>query len=232
MTTSEKSCENPVFAAAALGWEPDHPNAGDGMELLAALPSGSVAACVFDPQYRGVLDKMSYGNEGARQKKRAHLAQMSEDVICGFISGIHRVLVPRGHMFLWVDKYHLCEGIKPWLASTGMTVVDLLTWNKMKWGMGYRTRRTSEYCMILQKPPLRAKGVWTDHRILDVVDEKVPHGSHPHSKPVHLQSSLIGAVTGPGDIVVDPAAGSFSTLAAVEKLGGRIFLGADLAPCA
>ena len=35
--------------------------------------------------------------------------------------------------------------------------------------MGYRTRRKSEYCLVLQKVPLRAKGVWRSHNIPDVV---------------------------------------------------------------
>jgi site-specific DNA-methyltransferase (adenine-specific) len=29
----------------------------------------------------------------------------------------------------------------------------------MKMGMGYRTRRESEYLLVLQKPPLKAKGI-------------------------------------------------------------------------
>ncbi|WP_199768433.1 hypothetical protein [Helicobacter muridarum] len=41
----------------------------DGLELMQSLESQSVDLCFFDPQYRGVLDKMKYGNEGERQKE-------------------------------------------------------------------------------------------------------------------------------------------------------------------
>ena len=74
--------------------------------------------------------------------------------------------------------------------------------------MGYRTRRVSEYLLVLQKAPLRAKGVWLDHGIKDVWDERV-EGGFTHAKPIELQARLIGSLTNPGEIVVDPAAGSY-----------------------
>ena len=49
-----------------------------------------------------------------------------------------------------------------------------------------------------------------------------------HPKPVGLQAALIEAVTDPGDIVLDPAAGSYSVLAAAQRMGRR-FLGCDIA---
>lgn len=221
---------DPMAALMATGWSPDYPNAGDGLAFLEEVPEASVAAAVLDPQYRGVLDMLQYGNEGERQKGRATLMQMPEEVIQAFIAGIARALRPQGHLFLWTDKFHLCEGISPWIAGTGLEVVDMMTWSKGRIGMGHRTRRMAEYCVILQKPPRRAKGVWTDHRIPDVVQEKLARGPHPHAKPVELQATLLGAVTQPGDIVIDPAAGSFSTLAACRKLPGRVFFGTDLDP--
>ena len=37
-------------------------NQCDGLELLAALEPKSIPLCIFDPQYRGLLNKMRYGN--------------------------------------------------------------------------------------------------------------------------------------------------------------------------
>jgi site-specific DNA-methyltransferase (adenine-specific) len=210
-------------------FQPNTPNTGDGRALLASLPDASVAAVVFDPQYRGVLDKLAYGNEGARQKGRAMLEAMDTATIHAFIQDIGRVLRPGGHLFLWVDKFHLVEGVGPWMVGAGLSPVDLIVWNKGRMGMGHRSRRVSESCLVFQKPPTRAKGVWTDARIRDVWEEKLPAGKgHPHRKPLGLVSALLGAVTRPGDTIVDPAAGSFVTLAAVERLGGRVFWGTDL----
>ena len=123
------------------------PNTLDGRDLLASLDGDSAAACFFDPQYRGVLDRLAYGNEGkGRGRRRAELPQMGEDVIREFALGIARALRPSGHLFLWIDK-----------------------------------------------------------------------------------AALIRAVTEPGDVVLDPAAGGYSVLAAAG-MSGRGFLGCDIVP--
>ena len=200
----------------------------DGLAFLALLPEGAIPVAFLDPQYRGVLEKLSYGNEGERRgRRRSALQQMTEDAIVAFVRGIDRVLLPSGHLFVWVDKFHLCEGIGGWLDGTGLGIVDMLTWDKGTFGMGYRTRRRAEYCLVLQKRPHRAKGVWQSHTIPDVVREKVSQRDHPHAKPVDLQRDLIAAVSDEGDFVIDPAAGSFSVLQAALKCRRR-FLGCDL----
>ena len=204
----------------------------DGIRLLSQIPDACIPCVFFDPQYRGILDKMEYGNEGeSRGKDRSLLPQMSLDVITGFIDEIARVLRPQGHLFLWIDKFHLCEGYQSWLAAHPVQTVDLITWDKGKFGMGYRTRRQTEYCVVVQKKPLKAKGVWMRHDIPDMWFERKPrHSIHTHEKPVELQKALIEAVTKPGDIVVDPAAGSFSVFDAAQQTG-RNFIGCDVDGC-
>ncbi len=200
----------------------------DGLQFLSLLPEDSIPVAFFDPQYRGVLDKLAYGNEGkARGKRRSSLLQMNEATIAEFVRGIDRVLIPSGHLFLWMDKFHLCQGFTQWLAGTRLDVVDMVVWDKCRMGMGYRTRRQSEYCVVLQKQPRRAKGVWQIHNITDVWREKKPSSAFPHHKPLRLQAALLSAVSAPGDYVIDPAAGSFSVLHACHDVG-REFLGCDI----
>lgn len=200
----------------------------DGRELLSKIPEETIPVSFFDPQYRGVLDKLSYGNEGeGREKARCQLPQMPERIINEFIKGIDKILIPTGHLFLWVDKFHLCTGFSQWLSGTALSVVDMLTWNKGRMGMGYRTRRVSEHLIVLQKEPRKAKGVWKARDIPDVWHERVERTGHVHTKPVLLQSELIAAVSNKNDIVVDPAAGGFSVLKAC-KIKDRNFLGCDI----
>jgi len=133
----------------------------DGLTLLKKIDTSTIPLVFFDPQYRAILDKQNYGNEGEKRgKKRAELPQMTENVIAKFIQEIERILIPKGHLMLWVDKYILCDGFDNLIYDTEFETVDLITWNKDRMGMGYRTRRFSEYLIILQKPPKRAKGVW------------------------------------------------------------------------
>ena len=206
---------------------PNYRNLIDGIELLKQIRTESIKVVFFDPQYRGVLDKMQYGNEGqSRGKQRSELIQMTEDTIVNFLGEIARVLVPSGYLFLWVDKFHLVEGVGPWFEGMPVNTVDMITWNKMKMGMGYRTRRQSEYLVVLQKMPQLAKATWSLHNIPDVWNEKTPK-IHPHSKPVELQKQLILATTNEDDFVCDPAAGGYSIFEAC-KLSGRNFIGGDI----
>lgn len=201
----------------------------DGLAFLKTFIPNVVSLAFFDPQYREVMDHLKYGNEGARQKGRALLPQMSTEVVIDFITNIERVLKPQGHLMLWIDKFILCNELPRLLADTGLRRVDLLTWHKDRMGMGYRTRRTCEYLLILQKPPTRVKGVWMDHGIPDVWTEKVSRVGHPHQKPILLQRRLIEAVTRPHDMVIDPACGSGSVMKACIA-AGRDFIGTDLNP--
>ncbi len=200
----------------------------DGLEMLSLIPMGSIPVVFYDPQYRGILDKLSYGNEGkSRGKRRSALKQMTEHLITEFFHHINMVLIPSGHLFLWIDKFHLCQGFAKWATGTDLEVVDLITWDKARMGMGYRTRRVSEYCAVFQKTPKRAKGVWKLHNIPDNWREPVKKKEHTHQKPLELQRKLIVAVSNEGDYIVDPAAGSFSVMKAAN-LEGRNFIGCDL----
>lgn len=201
-----------------------------GLKLLSKIKKESISLAFFDPQYRGVLDKMRYGNEGERQRERIRLYQMDEKMILKFIVEIHRVLKESAYLMLWIDKFHLCEGVQKWFKKTTFQSVDLITWNKEKMGMGYRTRRQSEYLLVLQKAPIRARETWKLRNIRDVWSEKLQKDYkrlHPHSKPKGLQKALILSCTQEGDIVLDPAAGSFSVFECCRECG-RNFIGTNL----
>lgn len=205
----------------------NHKNLADGLKLLDSINDKTIATAFFDPQYRGVPDKLRYGNEGkGRGKARCVLPQMDERTIVSFIYGIDRVLKDSGHLLLWVDKFHLCQGVRRWIDGTDLNLVDMIVWEKGKIGMGYRSRRKSEYLMICQKNPVKAKACWTDHSIPDVWAEAKP-SIHPHSKPIELQRRLIAATTNEGNVVLDPASGGFSVFEACKSLD-RDFVGGDV----
>jgi site-specific DNA-methyltransferase (adenine-specific) len=198
---------------------------GDSLMLLRSLPDRGTPLVFFDPQYRGVLDRLAYGNEGARQRGRHHLPAMSSDYIDACCGEAARVLTPSGYLLRWTDTFHLCEGDH--LRIAALKCVDLIAWDSLRPGNGYRTRRRGDYLLVLQKPPLIAKATWRDHGIPNRWPEKIARGIHPHLKPIGLIRRLIGAVTRPGELVVDPAAGSFVIMHAAKELG-RNFIGCDV----
>ena len=203
-------------------------NKMNGLDLLDLLDKESIKVTFFDPQYRGVLDKLCYGNEGkSRGKDRSALPQMSQEIIFEFLAKIELVLKPNGYLFLWLDKFHLFE-VKSWIENyQSLEIVDMIVWNKMKIGMGYRTRRKSEYLVVIQKAPKQAKSTWTLHNIPDVWDEKILDKNHTHAKPIELQKQLILATTNENDLVLDPASGGYSVFRACKETN-RNFIGCDL----
>lgn len=225
----KRSLVQPVFSEIK-GLKIDQRQKMDGLVLLKKLDDDTIPLVFFDPQYRSILDKQSYGNEGeGRQKERSDLPQMTDKTIKNFLREIERILIPSGHLMLWVDKYIVCSGIEALMEGRVLQLVDMITWDKKRMGMGYRTRRHSEYLVIFQKLPVRAKGVWHIHDIPDVWSEKIENGekNHTHAKPVELQKQLIKAVTNRGDIVVDPSAGGYSVMRAALAME-RHFLGCDI----
>lgn len=220
----------------------DTANKGNGITLLRTLPDNSVKTAVYDPEYPGdVKDWKALRARGnSILKRRAELPQMSEETIARFFRELSRVIVPSGHVFLWVDNFHARTGISHWIESTDFEIVDKIVWAKGmttvvdgvvggngKMGLGSRARRSSEELFVLQKLPKRVKDCWSRRNIRDVWVEKVDTKSHIHAKPMELQKALIEATTQPGDLVLDPCAGSFSVMDAAHALGRR-FIGCDL----
>jgi site-specific DNA-methyltransferase (adenine-specific) len=97
--------------------------------------------------------------------------------------------------------------------------------------MGKRTRRQGDYLLIIQKPPI-TPSTWRDHGIrsrwLEKIDLKIyPRKLYPHAKPRGLITRLISALTNTGDLIIDPAAGSFVVMHAAHELE-RDFIGCDV----
>jgi len=195
---------------------------GDALALLRSLRDGCTPLVFFDPEYRGVLDHLQYGNEGSRQRGRAGLPAYI-DACCRETA---RVLKPSGYLLRWTDTFHLCQADHLSIADA-CPCVDLIAWDNLRQGNGYRSRRRGDYLLVLQKPPIAAKSTWHDHSIPSRWPEKVDRKIHPHVKPIDLITRLIGELTQPGDLVVDPAAGSFVVMRAAHELG-RNFVGCDL----
>jgi site-specific DNA-methyltransferase (adenine-specific) len=208
---------------------------GDALDLLRSLPDGCMSLAFFDPQHRGVLDRLKFGNEGTRQRGRAKLPAMTEDYIDAVCIEIARVLKPGGYLMRWLDTFGLVEGHHLRIPREYVEPVDLIAWDSLRLGMGKRARSRGDYLLVLQKPPVKAGSTWRDHRTPRRWPEKIdfklyPRKLYPHAKPIGLISRLIAATTEVGDLVVDPAAGSFTVMHVAHQLE-RQFVGCDLTYC-
>jgi site-specific DNA-methyltransferase (adenine-specific) len=201
-----------------------------GFKLLCSLPASNAQLVFLDPQYRSVLDKLAFGNEGRRQAARAKLPQQTDYSIALLVEQTGRVLVPSGHLMFWTDKYAIGTGrhLRYFVNAPALHVVDLICWHTLRFGMGRRTRSTCEYLVIAQKEPVRAKGRWRDRAIRDCWSEMADRTLHTHAKPYELAKRLIRSVTDIGDLVVDPCAGGYGILEACRETR-REFIGCDIA---
>ena len=202
----EKSKENLDIIKSFL----NKPLKIEGLKLLNKIPDNTISAVFFDPQYKGILDKMP------------------KKTIVLFIEEINRVLKPSGYLFMWLDKFNLWEGIKTWFKGTKLNSIDLMVWGKNRIGKEWDIEHKCEFLRVLQKQPIKIKSSWTVHNIPNVIKEDVDTKKYPHSKPIELQRELIEAVTQIGDIILDPCCGSGSVFESCKQLINRNFLGGDI----
>src|SRR5262249_24095173 len=102
----------------------------------------------------------------------------------------------------WTDTFHLCEADH--LRITELNCVDLIVWDCLRPGNGYRSRRRGGYLLVLQKPPLSPKKSWRDRAVCDPLPGKDGRQEHPHIKPSGLIRRLIGPVCLPLAKLGDP----------------------------
>src|SRR5262245_51972791 len=146
---------------------PNVAQTGDALALLRSLPDGAAALGFFDPQFRELLERQHYGNEGvSRQSERARLPAMTPDYVDAVVHEFGRVLKPSGYLMRWTDKFCLCEGRLRFPADI-LKIVDLIVTDNARLGMGYRTRARGDFLVVAQKPPIKARVTWTDHAIPD-----------------------------------------------------------------
>lgn len=138
--------------------------------------------------------------------------------------GARRALRPGGSLVFFCD-WRMVPVLAPALSSSGLRWVNLLVWDKGHMGMGHGFRHQHELALHFSK----GGGVYHDKSCSNVIRaSRVAKSSrrHPCEKPQDLITHIVRVVSAPGDLVVDPFAGSGAILEAAEALGRRA-LGAD-----
>lgn len=205
---------------------------GDARDLVFDLPDGSVNCVVADPPYG--VNFVSYMATAGRRKrpgaeKYAHKIEGDDDVeravaICDEIMRplIAEKMVADGDLYIFTSWTVLPQWdalVRSW-ADLGVKYQMMLVWEKGypglgdidgSWGCGHELIL---YCKKGRREvPFRRSGVIH-------VDRLGPGKNvHPTEKPVELIERLVEMSTDPGELVVDPFAGSGSTLVACKRLG-------------
>lgn len=116
--------------------------------------------------------------------------------------------------------------------DTAMEFFQAIVWDKTARGpgMGWRFRRDYEFVMVSHRRGGRLSWNESVPAMSNIMrDQPVRERIHPNEKPVSLMRTFILAHTKPGDLVIDPFAGSGGTGVACMETGRR-FVGVELDP--
>jgi DNA modification methylase len=204
---------------------------GDALLVLPTLAEGSVDAIVTDPPY-GIGYEHGEQSASGRSGYKIEWAPIAGDGAPdgGWLVEAYRIMRPGAALYL-CTRWDVEPQWRSLLAEAGFKVCQRLTWHKRVGGKG---DLKGTYAPTCEDVIFASKGRHILNRrpesLLDV--GCVPTWEkrfHPHQKPVALPKLLIEASTRRDDLVLDPFAGSGSTLVACLK-SGRKAIGIEIDP--
>ncbi len=195
---------------------------GDSSQKLKELESESVDLVLTDPPFAINLDKQT--------KFKDAWGKVYEDEKYGVLDTLekvikecYRVLKNDRHMYIFFGYQHFNK-VKEMLEDVGFSVSPVpIFWNKGSGGSGgnpYSYANAIEIAFLCMKGrrELNKKGMSN----VFTVDRVPPQKKiHPTQKPTSLLRRLIEQSTLPGELVIDPYAGSGSTLVAALEVGRK-----------
>jgi site-specific DNA-methyltransferase (adenine-specific) len=212
---------------------------GDCLEILAALPASSVDLVFADPPYflsnGGITchaGKMVSVHKGDWDKSRGPDA--NHEFNRAWLAAAQRVLKPNGS--IWVSgTAHVIHSVGFAMQQLGFKLLNDISWVKPNpppnlscryfthatetiiWAAkDKKSRHTFHY--KLMKETNRGKQMKSVWEIRPPEQWEKRHGKHPTQKPVALLERILLASTNEGDLVLDPFAGSGTTLLAALRL--------------
>lgn len=201
---------------------------GDCLAVMEEMPPQSISTVLTDPPYSS-----GGRRENARSMRKSMLRETSDDDwirgdamstngftwlmrMCGL--QWRRILSPGGHVLSFID-WRMASTLAAALESADLRQHPILVWDKKRFGMGAVFRNQHEFIVHM------SAGNPTEPQRRDVPNvlgfAPVKDGAHPTEKPEPLLRTLLSVVTARGQTVLDPFAGSGSTLAAAQSIGLR-----------
>lgn len=203
---------------------------GDCREVLPQL--GPVDDVVTDPPYcsGGFSEsgKQTAKGMGLRSETINDIGwfvndSMSTAGICWLMSHVsgwcNRILPPGGTLTAFTD-WRMVAHLSPAIESGGFRYTNLLVWKKPNPGLGNGFRAQHELAMHFSK----GGGKYNTCNYGNIIDCARVHTSdreHQTQKPIEVIQRIIEVVSAPGEIILDPFAGSGTTLVAAKNLGRK-----------
>lgn len=195
----------------------NHIHLGDCINLMQSIRDKSVDLIVTDPPYL-----VSYKSRDGRSIKGDTTSEWLEPSF----SQMYRILKPDSLTISFYGWNHVDKFMSAW-RKAGFRIVGHLVFAKhyaSRIGLT-EARHECAYLLAKGKPPSPSR----------ILPDVMPWGRytgnrlHPTQKPVEILRNLIRSFSDVGDVVLDPFAGSGSTLIAARQLH-RSWIGMELDP--
>lgn len=192
----------------------------DALLWLPGIADGTVRAAIFDPPY-AVGTPVRGREDGAAGSVFGPLSFMSRT-----LREVSRTLMPGGIVAIFADWRRMPD--LAYVASTvGLRPATQIAWTRRRPGTGGLLRSAWDPILICSRgvPDAIDRAA-----IRNVVEADYPtKRDHPYGKPVEVYTHFLQRVVRPGELVIDPFAGSSASRIATEQVGG-IWRGCDIDP--
>jgi len=197
---------------------------GDCLEVMKKLPDKCVDLVLTDPPY-GINFQSAWRTDKAKWKPK--IANDKLPFIWWLYDG-YRVTKDGGSLICF-SRWDVDQDFKRSIELAGWTIKSQIIWDRQVHGMGdikasFAPQHDTIWFAVkgkFQFPNKRPKSVLSFQR---VSADKL---THPNEKPNELLEHLINTLTTEGQTILEPFAGSGSTLTACKQLN-RNFIGVEI----
>lgn len=191
--------------------------AGDTLDVLRHFEDGQFDAVVTDPPY------------GIKYRPNRFESIANDDApYVWWLADAHRVLRDGGALLCFC-RWDVQEAFRVAIGWAGFTVRSQVIWDRDTHGTGdVRGAFAPRHDVVWFAT--KGRFAFPNGRPASIVKAMRVSGDelcHPNQKPVSLMRQLVRAVTRRGDVILDPFAGSGSTLVAAAH-EGRFAVGIEL----
>jgi adenine-specific DNA-methyltransferase len=187
---------------------------GDCNNVLKTIPSESIDLVLTDPPYL-----VSYRDRSGRTIAN----DSAPENVLGAFDDLYRVLKPNSFCISFYGWNRVDAFFQAW-RHAGFTPVGHIVWRKdyASSTRFLKAHHEQAYVLVKGRPATPAEPL-EDVRPWEYTGNR----AHPTEKAVSILAPLVTAFSRPGGVVLDPFAGSGSTLVAAS-LSGRRYLGIEL----
>lgn len=187
----------------------------NAIEMLKHIESESYDMVLTDPPYRvisGGGKKTKKTPSGMLAKNDGKIFNFNNVQFSDYIPELYRILKPGSHAYFFINFLNL-QKLMEEVQKAGFKIHNLLVWEKNNATPNRWYMKNCEYVVFCRKGPakmINEQGTKTVHKFDNIIGNKI----HETEKPIDLLRMYIRNSSNEGDKILDPFAGSGSTLIA------------------